>query len=99
MSTGDNENFIGSVKSEKNLGITIYEKLRFREGIPQKVYLANGNQLGIIFRTFMYMDKEMFLNLYKTIVRPHLKYVTQIRSPQYKKDKIMLENIQRRATQ
>ena len=40
----------------------------------------------------------MFLNLYKSLVRPHLEYATVVWSPQYKKDIISIENIQRRAT-
>ena len=40
----------------------------------------------------------MLLNLYKSMVRPHLEYVSVIWSPLYKKDKIMLENTQRRVT-
>ncbi|MEW8544372.1 MAG: reverse transcriptase domain-containing protein, partial [Candidatus Thiodiazotropha sp.] len=97
MGTGDNKTEIERVKSEKDLGVTIDEKLKFREHITQKVNIANRN-LGIIFRTFMFMDKEMFLNLYKSMVRPHLEYATQIWSPKYKKDKIIIENVQRRAT-
>ena len=85
------------MKAEKDLGVTIDDKLKFREHITQKVNIANRN-LGIIFRTFSYMDKEMFLNLYKSMVRPHLEYATQIWSPIYKKDKVILENVQRRAT-
>ena len=54
--------------------------------------------MGIIFRTFTYLDPEMFKNLYKSIVRPHLEYGTVIWSPMYKKDKIAIENVQRRAT-
>ena len=40
----------------------------------------------------------MFLSLFKSIVRPHLEYASVIWSPLYKKDKITLENIQRRDT-
>ena len=40
----------------------------------------------------------MFLNLYKSMVRPHLGYASVIWSSLYKKEKIMLENSQRRAT-
>ena len=54
--------------------------------------------LGLIFRTFTFMDKDMFLNLYKSLVRPHLEYATSVWSPLYKKDMIAIENIQRRAT-
>ena len=97
MGSGDNRNTIKRVESEKDLGVFIDEKLNFRDHITKKVNIANRN-LGIIFRSFAYMDKEMFLNLYKSMVRPHIEYATQVWSPQYKKDKITLENVQRRAT-
>ena len=65
--------------------------LKFREHITSKVNIANRN-VGIIFTTVTYLDKEMFLNLYKTMVRrPHLEYATQIWSPLYKKDEIIIE--------
>ena len=40
----------------------------------------------------------MFLNLFKSVVRPHLEYDSTIWSPMYKKDKIQIENVQRHAT-
>ena len=40
----------------------------------------------------------MFLTLYKTLVRPHIEYATVLWSPLYKKDRIIIENVQRRAT-
>ena len=40
----------------------------------------------------------MFLSLYKSNNRPHLRYATVVWSQQFKKDIILLENIQRRAT-
>ena len=40
----------------------------------------------------------MFLNLYKSMVRPCIEYATQVWPPQYKKDKTTLENFQIRAT-
>ena len=48
--------------------------LNFSEHISSKINKANRN-LGLIFRTFTYMDKEMFLNLYKSIVLPHVEYM------------------------
>ena len=44
------------------------------------------------------MDKDIFLNLYKSVVRRHLEYTYTIWSPMFKKDKILIENLQRRAT-
>ena len=40
----------------------------------------------------------MFLNLYKSMVRPHLEYASVLWSPIHKKDKATLENTQQRAT-
>ena len=88
---------IEKVEEEKDLGVIIDRKLNFRQHIAKKVSIANSN-LGIIYRTFTYFNPEMFLSLYKSIVRPHLEYASVIWSPLYKKDKITLENIQRRAT-
>ena len=84
-------------EEEKDLGVIIDSKLNFRQHIVSKVSIANRN-LGISFRTFAYLSQEMFSNLYKSMVRPRLEYASVIWSPLYKKDKIMLENTQRRAT-
>ena len=75
----------------------IDKNLNFREHILTKINIANRN-LGIIFRTFTFLDPEMFKNLYKSLVRPRLEYGTVIWSPMYKKDRIAIENLQRRAT-
>ena len=40
----------------------------------------------------------MFFTLYKSIVKPHLEYASVIWSPKFKKDKIVRENVQRRAS-
>ena len=85
---------ITKVDSEKDLGVTIDKNLNFREHISHKINIANRN-VGIISRAFIYLDPEMFKNLYKSLVRPHLEYVTVIWAPMYKKDKIAIENVQR----
>ena len=88
---------IEKVANEKDLGVIIDSKLTFRDHITSKINLANRN-LGIIFRTFTFLDTEIFLTLYKSLVRPHLEYATVVWSPLYKKDRIAIENVQRRAT-
>ena len=88
---------IAKVDSEKDLGVIFDSNTKFGVHINSKVTKAN-QILGLIFRTFTYMDKEMFLNLFKSLIRPHLEYATVVWSPLYKKDMIHIENVQRRAT-
>ena len=80
MQTDNGPQAIEKVANEKDLGVIIDSKLTFRDHISAKVNLANRN-LGIIFRTFTYLDTEMFMALYKALVRPHLEYATVIWSP------------------
>ena len=86
-----------SVNSEKDIGIIIDNKLKFSDHITEKVNKAN-RMIGLIRRTFATLDKNMFLKLYVTLIRPILEYANQVWNPYYKKDIDMLENVQRRAT-
>ena len=54
--------------------------------------------LGLIRRSFSFLDNDMFLCLYKSLVRPFLEYGTQVWLVIYKKEAVTLENVQRRAT-
>ena len=76
MTANNQERELEKVESEKDLGVIIDQNLTFRAHITSKVNKANKN-LGIIFRTFTYIDQEMFLNLYKSIVRPHLEFLKE----------------------
>ena len=97
MISGQERIQIEQVKVEKDLGAISDEKLLFRKHISKKSAIANRN-LGLIFKSFTYLNKEMFMCLYKALVRPHLEYATQVWAPMYKKDSVTLENMQRRAT-
>jgi len=54
--------------------------------------------LGKIKRSFSIRDKEVIIQLYKSLVRPHLKYSIQAWRPHYQKDIDLIEGVQRRAT-
>ena len=68
---------INQVSEQKDLGVIIDNKLKFIPHIQAMIKKANRN-LGIIKRTFSYLDKTVLLNLYKSIVRPHLEYASTV---------------------
>ena len=88
---------ITKTDEEKDLGIIVDTNLKFVQHINTKVKKAN-QMLGIIKRSFSFMDKEMLLILFKSLVRPHLEYGSSVWSVIYKKEELLLENVQRRAT-
>ena len=49
-------------------------------------------------RTIRFKEVRIMKSLYKTLVRPHVEYCVSAWSPYYKKDKELLEKIQRRCT-
>ena len=61
-------------------------------------WLKANRKLGVINRTITNKSRYILLNLYKSIVRPHLEYCTAAWSPHYIKDKDLLERIQTRFT-
>ena len=85
------------VFEEKDLGILIDSNLRFEEHISSKVNKANAI-MGLIRRTFTFLDCKLFKKLYTTFVRPHLEYGQVVWSPFLKKQINMIENVQIRAT-
>ena len=54
--------------------------------------------LGMIKHTFTFMNTQMFMKLYPSLVRTHMEFAVQAWSPQLKKDIILLEKVQQRAT-
>jgi hypothetical protein len=88
---------VSPVIEEKDLGVTFEPNLKFDKHISNCVNKAQ-RILAMIRRSFDHMDKDMFLVLYKSIVRPLLEYCTSVWSPYLKKDVRKIESIQRRAT-
>ena len=52
----------------------------------------------MIKRSFIVRDKDVILQLYKSLVRPHLEYSIQAWRPHFQKDIDLIEGVQRRAT-
>ena len=84
-------------ETEKDLGVTFDKDLSFDPHIDRVVNKAN-QMIGIIKRTFSYLDKDTFLKLYKAFVRPHLEYANVIWNPYLKRQSEKIEQVQRRAT-
>ena len=61
--------------------------------------LSRANRLvGLIRRTFVFLDKSVFLQLYRGLVRPVLEYAHAVWTPHHQADIEELESVQRRAT-
>ena len=93
----DNTLELSGTDSEKDIGVTFSNNLKFDKHINNIISKAN-QMTGIIKRSFKFMDKDMFIKLYKSIVRPHLEYANVIWHPLYKRQLASLEKVQRRAT-
>ena len=82
---------------EKDLGVTFDKDLNFNRHIQACTSKAN-QMIGVIRRTFINIDKDIFTKLYKAIVRPHLEYGNLAWHPLFKYQSIEIEKVQRRAT-
>ena len=67
-------------EKEKDIGVIIDQKLKFNDHVATKVNKANSI-LGIIRRSYKYLDEQTFKHLYKALVRPHLEYANATWSP------------------
>jgi hypothetical protein len=82
---------------EKDLGSVFRQNLKFDSHIIEKSNKAN-KLLGMVKRTFSFMDKQLFLCIYKTLIRSILDYGSPICNPSTEKYRQVLENVQRRST-
>jgi len=86
-----------AVEDERDLGVIVDESLKSNRQCAKAAAAANA-VLGMIRRTFLCKDKELILQLYKSLVRPRLEYCIQAWRPYFKKDINVLERVQKRAT-
>ena len=86
-----------NVTCEKDLGVLIDGELNFHKHISSAIQKAN-QMLGLIKRAFVNIDPDIFIPLYKALVRPHLEYCSVSWSPRFVTDDKKIEAVQRRAT-
>ena len=88
---------LSQCQQENDLGVIFDENLSFDQHIQSKINKANQT-LGIIKRTFSFLDIDIFLRLYKSLIRPHLEYANVIWHPHLIRQSAAIERVQRRAT-
>ncbi len=85
------------VDKEKDLGVITDNTLSFEDQCEKSITNAN-RILFTIRRTFMFIDEQTFLQLYKPLVRSTLEYGVEIWNPKLKRQINKIEAVQRRAT-
>ena len=92
-----NGQLLNSVTEHKDLGVIISSNLKVADHCH---YASNKTNkiLGLIKRTIKHRNTTVMVQLYKSLVRPHLEYCSPVWNPYYSKDKAMLENVQHRFT-
>ena len=84
------------VEFEKDVGVIMHKSFRPSMQCAKAAKKANS-VLGQLTRAVTFRDKETFMSLYATYVRPHLEYAVQAWCPWTIGDKEVLEKVQRRA--
>ena len=82
---------------EKDLGILVDNELSFSKHVETQVRKAN-RLVGLIRRSFTYLDKDVMRQLFCALVRPHLEFGNVAWSPRHKKEINLIEKVQERAT-
>ena len=68
------------VKSERDLGVYVEQSLEWDVHIQKCIGKAKG-VIAWVSRNVITRSPEVMVNLYKTVVRPHLEYCVQLWSP------------------
>ena len=67
------------IEEIKDIGVVVDKSLKFEKNINAKIEMAN-KILGIIRRTYMFLNMEIFILLYKALVRSHFDYAVHLES-------------------
>ena len=71
---------IEQVQEIKDIGVTVDSLLSFQQHIYRNIDTAN-KIIGIIRRSYKYLDTEMFIPLYKYLIRSHFDYAVTVWDP------------------
>ena len=98
LTTNDSNRLpIFTTLNERDLGIVFSPDLKFSSQAAHAASKANS-VLGMLKNTFVSRDPIIWATLYRTYVRPHLEFAISVWNPFLKRDKKVLEKVQRRAT-
>ncbi len=86
-----------TITKEKDIGVIIDNDLEFDSHISEKAKKAT-QMFAMLRRTFHYLNDDLFLPLYKSLVRVHLDFASTVWSPYKVKHIEQLESVQRQIT-
>ena len=81
----------------RDLGVQIDRKVKFDQQVEMVANKAN-KMLGLLRRSFTYLDEPTMKKLYTSLVRPIIECNNVAWVPTLKRDQQMIENIQQRTT-
>eukprot|EP00061_Rhincodon_typus_P001620 g15291.t1 len=91
-----NRKIVGSVEEQRDLGVHVHSSLKAATQVDRVKKACDV--LAFINRGIEFKSRDVILQLYKSLVRPHLEYCVQFWSPHYRKGVEALEKVQRRFT-
>lgn len=86
-----------SSDAERDLGVIVDSELKFSKHVETQVNKAN-KILGLIRRSYEFLDCDTMKLLFIALVRPHLEFANCVWSPRFEKDKLLIEGVLRRAS-
>ena len=81
-------------EEEKDLGVMVDDKINFDKYIQQQINKANSI-MGLIRKSYTFLDETSFRYLFQALARPHLEYAEAIWFPFTKKDIDTIEKAQK----